>query len=561
MAAIRKRERAFVPLLIAGAFCGLPLMALAWTALWPDDPTATRAAWDAVIHRRGTILALALRTIGYAAVSATVAMVIGAPAGAVAAVWRLRYARIAAVLFPAAFIFPAVWHAGALLQWLGGVRFGDGAETFRPFEVRISQGWFPAAGLLAGLWLAPLAAWLTMTVLFKMRTDSGSYEDAALQFASPTRAFFCITLAAAVRPLMGIWLLAAALATGSLAATDLLGVRVFSEEIFVCLNSPSLFPAAAALSLFPAFFAGAALLVSLRLVKPVLATDALDAGRPGGLYCFETRWGRASVETAVVLIAVFFLAFPLSSVFFSQFQNETHSISQILLQASVARDSVLTSARIGLFAGFTATAAAMPIAVFLRRAGNRNAARFLLIALLAFALATPPSAWGAAFHRLGDIAFRLVGGRSGAAYPAYDYIRNQSLILTSFAISARFLPVAVLLQTVSLNRLPDSIFYAADLFDGRAVSLWRSIYWPLLKRPALMSAWIIAALAIGELGCVYLLAPAGFHPATRTLLNALHSMNSSAVSGFGVWFGALAIVFAAGMAALQIIDSRPARKI
>ena len=44
MAAIRKRERAFVPLLIAGAFCGLPFVALVWTALWPDDPAAARAA-------------------------------------------------------------------------------------------------------------------------------------------------------------------------------------------------------------------------------------------------------------------------------------------------------------------------------------------------------------------------------------------------------------------------------------------------------------------------------------------------------------------------------------
>ncbi|MFH1378355.1 MAG: hypothetical protein ABIH86_06355, partial [Planctomycetota bacterium] len=305
-----------------------------------------------------------------------------------------------------------------------------------------------------------------------------------------------------------------------------------------------------------ALFAGAALLIALRLVKPVLSSNARGTGSPGGLYRFETRWGQAVVNAAVLLIAVFFVAFPLSSVFFSYYQNETHSIRQILLQAHIARNSVLTSLGIGISAGLIASAAAMPLAVFFRRATHQPVMRSLLIVILAFAMATPPSAWGAAFHKLSDIAFWLVGGRSGGAYPIYDFIRNQSIILTSFAISARFLPVAVLLHTDSLNRLPDDIFQAADLFDGRRFPLWRAIYWPLLKRPALSSALIVAALGIGELGCSYLLAPAGIHPATRSLLNALHSMNSSSVAGFGVWFGVLAIIFAVGVSALQTAGVR-----
>ncbi|QDT70189.1 putrescine transporter subunit: membrane component of ABC superfamily protein [Planctomycetes bacterium MalM25] len=437
----------------------------------------------------------------------------------------------------------ALGDLGWLSQWLAG----SGP----------SRGWligYPGAIALHALYAAPWAALLATAALAAV--DSRREEQALLD-AGPLSVLWRVTLREAAPALAAIGALLAVLAATEIAATDLLGVRTFAEEVYI--------QAAAGQLTGPAEGGG-----RLRLAAGVGALGLVAAAALGVLALrlaplVETPhtkpWRLSRRESwplgvATWLLTGLLLIAPIASLIITagvgveiidEQPERRWSLAKAVQTVAAApwqhRRELGVSLRLACAVATGATLLGGAIAWRLRRGGALGA---IGCVLLAIAVAIPGPVVGVWVIRLLnqplDSPLAWLGELYGTWFAPW------------LAQTLRITPALALLLWPAAARVADDLLDAARTDGAGPLGRVLRVTGPLCL-PALVAAWCVGfALSLGELSATVLVVPPGTPPLSVRLLSLLHYGVEDRVAAIG-----LVLVAAALLISGVVIRLLPAR--
>lgn len=349
--------------------------------------------------------------------------------------------------------------------------------------VQVTYSWWGVVMVL-GLALYPIPMLATEAAA---RRIESRLEEAALLVVAPTRALARVTV-----PLLWPSVATSALLTFVLALSDysvpnLLRQRVYTTEVFTA---------------FAAFYdASRATALALPLIGAAFLVGYLVA--IGGTRILDTT--RASTGIGIRLPRVRGLAmFAIAAAFavgvalpFGVLAAETGGLGAVGQGLARSGQAIAESV---LLAGVAATTiCAVSIVLAHRRARSPSwAMRWVDAALIAL-LAVPGTIVG--------VALILLWNRPGWIGAVYG-----TPAMTALAYLARFIPVATLIVTAGVRRVPRSSEDAAAVSGAGWARTMRHIVVPQMAT-ALLVAWVLVfVLAFGEVGASVLVAPPGHAP-------------------------------------------------
>jgi iron(III) transport system permease protein len=357
------------------------------------------------------------------------------------------------------------------------------AWTYAAGRTGAWTSFLPTAIAVLSLVLYPLSMLATEAAV--RRIDAG-LEEAALMVTRPGAVLRRITL-----PLAGPSILAAALVVFVLAVSDfgvpaVLGVRVFTTEVFTAFAALYDFSRAAILTL-PLL----GLCVLVAAVAVFVAGDRLVTTRRSLKRASPLMFPSWSPSALVATLSVIILALVLP---IGVLVAEAWTARSTLAVVQGSRDAIIGSLMWSAAAAsiVVACAAGVGYARAHLRKGTGRAIDVLLLALFA----VPSTVVG--------IGLIGVWNRQGPLGMVYG-----TPVMLLLADVARFLPVAALIIGASVRQLPVSHEEAAAVSGAGWLRTARLIVWPQI-RPGLLAAWVIAfVLSFGELGASILVAPPG----------------------------------------------------
>lgn len=453
--------------------CVLPVAFLLAVSLSGTDG-AYAAVWlDA--RERGLLYNTAV--LGTA--TALLATTIGAPLGVALAriplprKTLLRLALAAPVLLP-----PYV--GGLAWIYLAGSR---GLVARLAGRDLLSEWTYSLTGAIAVLSLALYPLSMLATEVAVRRVD-GRLEEAALVVAPPGRVLRGITLPLAAPGVFAAALVIFVLAVSEFGVPGLLGVRVYTTEVFTAF---------AALYDFRRAILLAVPLLVLCLVVAIAATAVVSerfvTTRGAGTHpALPGAWRRRAATGAA---AVLTLALGLPMAVLVREALGARSLPAVL---GGSGEAILNS----LFLATAGATAVVGVAVWLGYARARARGRIGQAADVLFIVvfAVPSTIVG-----IGLIGLWNRPGLPGAVY--------GTDIMFLLAYLARFIPVAALALAASTRSVPVSHEEAAAVGGAGWLRTMRLIVLPQI-RLGMAAAWVIAfVLAFGELGVSILVAPPG----------------------------------------------------
>jgi len=447
-------------ILVFGLCSLLPSMYVLVTALDDVDGLSALLLDD---RQRRLLLTTAALGLG----STTVAAAAGVPLGAILARTALPTpAAIRAVLTAPVLLPPYV----AALAWTYLAGHG---------------GWMsglPGAAIVLGLMLYPIPM-LATEVGFR-RVD-GRLEEAGLLVARRRQVLRHITLPLVAPPIVAASLVVFVLAISDFAVPGLLGVRVYTTEIFTAFAALYDFPRAMVLALpLLLLCMGIGSLASL-LMHATPTVGRRPAGAASSLLGVPT----VAAAAVVLVVAVAALAVPVAILV-----NEARGVRSWSMVVDGSAAAMWNSL---LLAGAGATLVS-GVAVVLGFAGARISPRAagMLDTLLVTVFAIPSTIVG-----VGLIALWNRPGPIGAIYG------TESMLVLGYV--ARYLPVAALVMAAAMRHVPVSHEEAAAVSGaGWLRSTWHVVL-PQV-RLAMAVTWVLTfILAFGELGVSVLVAPPG----------------------------------------------------
>jgi iron(III) transport system permease protein len=412
--------------------------------------------------------------------TAFLATTIGVPLGVFLARSTLPSKAALRVLLAAPLLLPPYI---AALAW---VSLGGGAGPLAQFIGRnVLSSWtysLPAAVAVLTLVFYPLSMLATEVAV---RRIEPRLEEAALIVMGPRPVLWHITMRLAAPSIVAAALLIFVLAISEFGVPGLLGVRVFTTEVFTAFAALYDFGRASGL---------AVPLLLLTLAVAGIAVGVLGErtvttrrGHAAVQVALPDSWKPAGLATAAFVVTLALLV-PLASLlreasgarsWATVLQGSGTAIWNSLLLAAIA--ATLT-AGLGLILGYTRARA--------RRGG------FLLDLTFVMLFAVPSTVVG-----VGLIALWNRAGPLGALYGT-----NAMLLL---AYLARLLPVAALGMSAAVRQVPLSHEEAAAAAGAGWSRTMRHIVFPQVST-ALMSVWVVVfVLAFGELGASILVSPPG----------------------------------------------------
>ena len=461
---------------IAGATAVLGICSVAPLMLLLVAP-ALAGRWDAygsaiLDARQMQLLVNSARIAGGAAVLATA---IGAPLGFLLA--RAPIAGRNAVRL--ALAIPVVVPTYALaLSWI----FMGGSAGLVPISSFTYGPW--GAVVVLGLALYPISMLATEAAATRIESR---LEEAALLVAPPRRALMRITLPMLWPSVASSALLTFVLALADYSVPNLLRQRVFTTEVFTAFAA--LYDVARATALALPLLAVA--LVVGYVVAPI-GHSVLTTGRP------SAGMGIRFPRLGPILLALGTGVFSASVVLpFGILTAEAGSVAA--MKAALVRSGTAIGESLWL-AGVAATlASAVALALGYGRGRWRHpAARWADAALIAL-FAVPGTITGIGLIELWNRP-GWIGGLYGT--PAMLVI----------AYLARFIPVATVLLSAAVRRVPRSGEEAAALSGAGWARTMRHVVVPQLAL-SLLVAWVVVfVLAFGEVGASVLVAPPGHAP-------------------------------------------------
>jgi iron(III) transport system permease protein len=347
------------------------------------------------------------------------------------------------------------------------------------------SGWMsglPAAAIVLGLVLYPIPM-LASEVAFR-RVDA-RLEEAGLLVATRSHVMRRITLPLVAPPILAASLVVFVLAISDFAVPGLLGVRVYTTEVFTAFAALYDFPRAMVLAL-PLLLLCVGVGSTASMVMHAAPTAGRRATRAGSsLLNIPTMVAGA----AVALVAAAALALPVAVL--------VNEASGVRSWSSVVEGSATAIWNSLLLAGAGATLVVM-VAVVIGYAGARMPARAarMVDTLLITVFGIPSTIVG-----VGLIALWNRPGVLGGIYG------TEMMLVLGYV--ARYLPAAALVIAAATRHVPVSHEEAAAVSGaGWLRSAWRVVL-PQI-RLAMAATWILTfILAFGELGVSLLVAPPG----------------------------------------------------
>jgi len=486
----RRRARAFVAGLgdaalvathaavLAGALAG-PALA-AWHTFGDGGAAWRHVFFDAESWKRWPVLVG--NSVAAAGVAVAVALAAGVPLATVLFRTDVRWRPGGVALLLLAAAMPVHVWAGACLSMI------------RLDSIKDSVA---AVGWIHGLAHLPVA---TLIVGLSLRGVGRQPEEAALAAgASVARTVGTVSLPLAAGGLVAAALLVALWTTTDYTISDLLLVRTFAEEVYTQYQLHGR-PEEPALVALPQAILFAALLGALR-DRFLTGGWAEDDGSAGSGRVFAVRRARGLISIGVFLAAATPALAPVVAL-----AGRVRGLGQFVRLAGGFRHELVTSVATSVSAGALAGFFGLGLAWWLVR---RRWWRGLIAAGLVILLAIPGPVLG--------ISLILLLNRPGPLGALYS-----SPVVLVLAFLFRFLPVAVILMVPAVRAIPAEQELVARADGAGEAAIWRRLLWPQCAGAALLAAFAVTALSMGEVACSQLVAPPGYLTVGLRLFSLLH---------------------------------------
>jgi iron(III) transport system permease protein len=203
-----------------------------------------------------------------------------------------------------------------------------------------------------------------------------------------------------------------------------------------------------------------------------------------------------------------------------------------------ARDELLYSLLTAVLVIVISLPLALSAAQELKKPGIRGAAAWIIVLL---PLAVPAPLIGIGMITIGNLPF------ISAVYPAG--------IMPALVSVIKFAPFAAIILFIQMRFIDPILLDAAAVFARSRTDALTRIHLPLLAPGLVVSAGILSALTLAELGATLIVSPPGHATITMRIYNYLHYGSSSDVAGLCLMVTLLTLVLCTGtILALRLIS-------
>ena len=303
---------------------------------------------------------------------------------------------------------------------------------------------------------------------------------------------------------------------------SLFGADVYALDIFAQFSASNS-AAQAFLYALPLLLVTLLVMVACRSgIRTLAQTPNRIAARFGNPPVFP-GWFRILQAGAVFLVAVQIL------VLFSGLILAAGSPDVFFTSILMAQDELVYSLLIAVLVIIISLPLALAAAQELKRPGVRGAAAWIIILV---PLAIPAPLIGIGMITIGNLPVL------SAVYPA--------LIMPALVSVVKFAPFAAIVLFIQMRFIDPLLFDAAAVFAKSRSDAWTRIHLPLFAPGLVVSAGILAALTLAELGATLIVSPPGHATITMRIYNYLHYGSSSDVAGLCLMVTVLTLVICTG---------------
>jgi iron(III) transport system permease protein len=299
---------------------------------------------------------------------------------------------------------------------------------------------------------------------------------------------------------------------------SLFGVDVYALDIFAQFSASSS-AAQALLYALPLLLVTLLVMVACRSgIRTLAQTPNWIAARFGNPPAFP-GWFRMLQNGAAILMVVRIL------VLFSGLILAAGSPGAFFTSVLMAQDEMVYSLLTAVLVILISLPLALAGAQELKRPGVRGAAAWIMVLV---PLAIPAPLIGIGMITIGNLPVL------SAVYPA--------LIMPALVSVVKFAPLAAIVLFIQMRFIDPLLFDAAAIFAKCRWDAWTRIHLPLFAPGLVVSAGILAAMTLAELGATLIVSPPGHATITMRIYNYLHYGSSSDVAGLCLMVTVLTLV-------------------
>jgi len=303
---------------------------------------------------------------------------------------------------------------------------------------------------------------------------------------------------------------------------SLFGADVFALDIFAQFSASNS-PAQAFLYALPLLIVTLAVMIACRSgIRTLAQTPNWFSARFGNPPAFPV-WFSVLQAAAILLLTIQILVLFLGLIL------AAGSPGAFFTSVAMARDELAYSLLTAVLVIIISLPLALAAAQELLRPGFRGAAAWIIVLI---PLAVPAPLIGIGMITIGNLP-----GLS-ALYPV--------TIMPAIVSVIRFAPFAAIVLFIQMRFIDPLLFDAAAVFARNRTDAWARIHLPLLAPGLVVSAGILAALTLAELGATLIVSPPGHATITMRIYNYLHYGSSSDVAGLCLMVTVLTLVACAG---------------
>lgn len=303
---------------------------------------------------------------------------------------------------------------------------------------------------------------------------------------------------------------------------SLFGADVYALDIFAQFSASNS-AAQAFLYALPLLFITLMVMIACRSgIRTLAQTPNWFSARSGNPPVFPFWFCMLQAGAAIILIVQILVLF---SGLILAVGSPYAFVASVHMAESELAYSLLTAVLVVVISLPLAIAAAHE----LKRPGFRGAAAWIIVLI---PLAIPSPLIGIGMIMTGNLPVL------SALYPAF--------IMPALVSVVRFAPFAAIILFIQIRFIDPLLFDAAAVFARSRTDALSRIYLPLFAPGLVVSAGILAALTLAELGATLIVTPPGHTTITMRIYNYLHYGSSSDVAGLCLMVTLLTLVVCTG---------------
>jgi iron(III) transport system permease protein len=455
-------------------------------------------------------LGLLAASVGFAAAVAGAGIVIGVLF--ISALFRMQKRLLSGILLLLLALagIPPYIHA---LTWSEVIHYAGTAVPGLPATGWLISFWVELMALLP---LSMFLSWIAFASVDIQLVDAGRLTRSDLS-----------VLAHIVLPLAAPALGAAFGFVFLICCTDysvpsLFGADVYALDIFAQFSASSS-AAQAFLYALPLLLVTLVVMIACRSgIRTLAQTPNWFSARFGNPPSFP-GWFRVLQTGAVVILLVQIL------VLFCGLLVAAGSPEAFIASVLLARNELAYSLLTVVLVIFISLPLALAAALELKKPGFRGAVAWMIVLL---PLVVPAPLIGIGMITIGNLPVLSAG------YP--------TLIMPALVAVVKFAPFAAIVLFIQMRFIDPILLDAAAVFARSRTEAWTRIHLPLFAPGLVVSAGILAALTLAELGATLIVAPPGHATITMRIYNYLHYGASSDVAGLCLMVTVLTLVASIG---------------